>query len=172
MLLFDKRRSNSGISEDDMEIDIIEWLKEYWVDEQMTIWRQIHDVRVGRISDIVILKGAQLINIECKLDDVGGVLNQAKDHLKWAHYSYIAMPTTAWISPDWCKLMIEHGIGLFLWDHKVKTLVEAIYGKYQRIDKINKRLNKNKIAGIKRVYVEIQAEELKKNQININYEKI
>ncbi|KKN63243.1 hypothetical protein LCGC14_0503610 [marine sediment metagenome] len=30
----------------------------------------------------------------------------------------------------------------------------------------------NKIAGIKRIDVEIQAEELKKNQININYEKI
>lgn len=54
---------------------------------------QIRIKEVSRISDLVIKFGdKRLVNIEFKLNAHGGVYGQAKDHAKWADYSYICIP--------------------------------------------------------------------------------
>jgi hypothetical protein len=165
----------SSIHEFDMETEIIEFLEnqEYLHTNgkpiNIKVYRQIHDLRISRISDIVMIKGAQLINIECKLNDVGGVIKQAKDHLAYANYSYIAMPTKSYIAPYHQAEMIKLGIGLLLWDLKNKILVEVIYAKYNRLDKFGKMHKKEKLKTLKKVDLKIKEIETLKQQKKIQF---
>jgi len=65
-------------------------------------------------------------------------MEQAKDHLCWADYSYVCMPHSVYIAPYHEYKMIEIGLGLLLYDHENKKVYEAIYAKFNR--------SKNKIA--------------------------
>ena len=47
--------------------------------------------------------------------DYGFVLNQAKDHLMWADYSYICLTPETYLPAYILDDMINHGIGLLFW---------------------------------------------------------
>ena len=96
-------------------------------------YREITIPTLGRRSDhIIYFSDRKLINIECKKEDYGGVICQAKDHLQWADYSLICMPMI--YIPNQYKLdMIKFGIGMILFMKNV--------GIYQVI---NPRHNKDK----------------------------
>lgn len=91
--------------------------------------REFRVPECGRISDVVIKAGGRIINIECKLTDVGGVVAQAKDHLKWVDYSLVCLPAELYIANHHKSKMIEAGIGLLLFKQP-GILIEAIYPKW------------------------------------------
>lgn len=133
-------------SEYDMQIEVAEFLKnKKFIDTNYdpvfpNVLREFRIPEIGRISDIIVyMSKRKIFNIECKLDDVSGVLKQAKDHLIWANYSIICLPFNTYVPPHYQKVMIEHGIGLILYipGH---GLVEAINCQYNNGLK-NSRMN-------------------------------
>ena len=105
----------------------------HWVDVSKDIFSEVHNAAINRRSDIIVwLDKKRLVNIECKISDVGGVIWQAKDHLCWADYSYICMPHQAYIAPGDIAKMVGIGLGLFLYDDENKKIYEAIYAKFNR----------------------------------------
>jgi uncharacterized protein (UPF0248 family) len=89
------------------------------------VYREVRITQIKRISDVVIyLSDRKIINIECKLRDYGFVLNQAKDHLRWADYSYICFPPETYLPAYILDEMISLGIGLLFWhpDYFVEVL--------------------------------------------------
>jgi len=97
------------------------------------VLREFRVPEVGRISDhIMLINNRRAINFECKLDDIGGVINQAKDHLKWADYSIIVMPPdSSYVANDYKIEIINSGLGLFYW-FKDLGLYEFILPKFNR----------------------------------------
>ena len=70
---------------------------------------------ISKRSDLIIyFSDRKIINIESKLTDTGCVINQAKDHLKWADYSYILIPYNAYIGKQDYKTCFDLGIGIIL----------------------------------------------------------
>ena len=80
-------------------------------------YEQIRVPEIGRVSDLIVHCGdSRLINIEFKLTHYTHVLQQAKDHLKWADYSYICMPFAPFMPPYFFKDLIDSGIGFIIAD--------------------------------------------------------
>ena len=141
-------------SEWEMQEYVIKFLNKYQfegehLDEprQKVIFDEITIPNIGRRSDIIIwITKRILVNIECKLSDYAGVLNQAQDHLRWADYSYICMPAETYIPPYRIGEMIKHGIGLLRYDNKTKTVQEPVFAVFNRKkDKIIRELVKKKL---------------------------
>ena len=85
-----------------------------------------------RSDHIIYFSDRKIINIECKKEGYGKVIEQAKKHLRWADYSLICMPMI--YIPNSYKIdMMKMGIGMILYMKGV--------GIYQVI---NPRFNKNK----------------------------
>ncbi len=81
------------------------------------VFREVRVSEISRISDIVLMVNERkIVNIECKLTDLEGVLSQAKDHLKWADYSVICMHKNCFIGKRDLQKVINEGIGLMLWE--------------------------------------------------------
>jgi len=80
------------------------------------VYNEVRIPEVGRISDIIIkVTDKKVFNIECKLGDHTAVLQQAKDHLKWADYSYICISAGALIPNHAVLKIMREGIGLLFW---------------------------------------------------------
>ncbi len=79
--------------------------------------REFRVPEVGRISDhVLLIDGKRAVNIECKLDDVEKVIQQAEDHLLWCDYSIICMPPDGkYIPTKYIAEIIQKGIGLWYW---------------------------------------------------------
>lgn len=80
-------------------------------------YEQIRIKSIGRVSDLIIkCTESRLINIEFKLGDYQCLLRQAKDHLKWADYSYVCVPINYLrIFPQsFCHELLEARIGLIV----------------------------------------------------------
>lgn len=99
-------------------------------------FEQIRIPEVRRVSDLVVkCEKSRLINIEFKLSDYACVMRQAKDHLRWADYSYICAPINSLeIFPQSFVLeLIERGIGLIVGNEK--TFVEVFRAKHNTYKK-------------------------------------
>jgi hypothetical protein len=80
------------------------------------VYREVYIAKIGRISDIIIfITDRKIVNIECKLIDYNGVINQAIDHLKWADYSYVCFYADTYLPAYVIDKMLSNGIGLLLW---------------------------------------------------------
>lgn len=97
------------------------------------VLREFRVPEVGRISDhVLLINNRRAINFECKLDDIGGVIKQAADHLRWCDYSIIIMPPDSnYVANSYKQELIEKGIGLFYW-FKGLGLFEFILPKFNR----------------------------------------
>lgn len=117
---------NVSALEDDMQEGVALFFKEYaftrlkgyvWRDVRAKVFREVTIPGIGRRSDVIVeVTPRKVFNIECKVNDVTGVLKQAKDHLKWADYSYICLHSRTYIPIYQIKDMIDSGIGLLLWE--------------------------------------------------------
>lgn len=111
------------------------------------VYREVRIPKIGRISDVIVyLTDRKIINIECKLSDYGFVLNQAKDHLKWADYSYICMASETYLPAYILDEMIGHGIGLLFWHPDY--FVEVLQSGYNK--KKDKSIRESVMAEIKK----------------------
>jgi hypothetical protein len=98
-----------------------------WNNKYITpkVYREVRIPQISRISDVIVfITERRIINIECKLADYSFVLKQAKDHLRWADYSYICFSPERYIPAFILDEMIHHGIGLLFWhrDYFVEVL--------------------------------------------------
>ena len=116
----------NNASEYEMQEQIDKFLKEQkfrkwngWQYEELpkVVIREFRVPEVGRISDhVLLINNRRVVNFECKLDDVGTVIRQAKDHLKWCDYSVIIMPPDSrYIANNYKAECIREGIGLYYW---------------------------------------------------------
>ena len=112
------------------------------------IIREHRIMEIGRISDLIVyVTDKKIFNIECKLNNYIEVFEQAKDHLKWADYSYICLPCSAYVPNYNLHKLIKHGIGLIYWfpeSSLFSEVVQASYNKYK-----DKKLRKKIMPGIK-----------------------
>lgn len=124
MNLIDKY--NCSCSEADMQASIIDHMMKKKFRHQQSRWvvdyikakvySEIFIPRINRRSDVIVkLSDRKIFNIECKINDVGGVISQAEDHLYWANYSYVCLHAMTYIPSYQIKEMVEKGIGLMLW---------------------------------------------------------
>ncbi len=105
--------------------------------DKPTLLREFRVPECHRISDIVVhFSKRKMMNVECKIQDIKGVINQAMDHLLWADYSIICMPHDTYIANSYRIKLINEGIGLLIWV-KDQCLIEAIYPAH------NKSVNKH-----------------------------
>jgi len=102
----------------------------------LKVYREVGITQIGRISDIIIyITDRKIVNIECKMIGYEEVLRQAKDHLKWADYSYVCFFADTYLPAYIIDEMITNGIGLLLW--KPEIFVEVIQSGYNKFkDKI------------------------------------
>ena len=88
---------------------------------QCKVYREITIPTIGRRSDVIVqVTPRKIFNIECKVNDIPGVIVQAIDHLAWANYSYICVHSRTYIPNRDVHLMLKHGIGLLLWQNEWK----------------------------------------------------
>jgi len=125
-LLNNWNRITKGVTEWEMQEQVDAFLREYkfqhWNGEWYTelpkiVLREFRVPEVNRISDhVVLLNKRRVVNFECKLDDIGVVIKQAKDHLRWCDYSIIVIPPDRRYIANSYKLdCIRSGIGLYYW---------------------------------------------------------
>jgi len=119
--------SYESVSEREMQDDVVDILDK--MDLGCKILQEIHISAVGRISDIILYFGdRRIFNIELKLNNVQGVLNQALDHKEWANYSIVCMPSNTYIASRYVRKMVDEGIGLLIWQPGI--LIEPVLAKY------------------------------------------
>jgi len=122
------------------------------------IYREVRIPKIGRISDIILyITDRKIINIECKRENYGVVFEQAKDHLKWADYSYICLPSETYLPAYILDKMINLGIGLLFWHpdyfvevlqsgynkDKDKSIREYVIAELKKRDSYIKAINQN-----------------------------
>ncbi len=119
-----------NVSEYDMQKQVDSFLKEYefrkwdgWNYQNLPkiVLREFSVPEVCRISDhVLLIAGKRVINLECKLQDIGCVIKQAKDHLNWCDYSIIIIPPDYnYVANSYKLECIQHGIGLWYWFNEV-----------------------------------------------------
>jgi hypothetical protein len=146
-----KSNSISGYSEREMQEDVYKQIldtKYYYQKPHPTIsshyitssskpefvCMEFRIPEIGRISDIILkLTPRKIINIECKLSDIPGVIKQAKDHLKWADYSYILVPDNVYISPKYIKDCIDLKIGILFYNVVRSDFSEVIKAGHNKM---------------------------------------
>lgn len=145
MNLLYKRNTHDG-NEEIMQEDVANLIlanRLYDGATNVELYIEVPAPQVGRRSDIVLAVGKhkRYHNIECKIVDVKKVLEQAKDHLMWADYSYVCLKHDTYIPTYRIKDMVEYGIGLLLWEPgKIMECVQSTRSKF-----INKELRKGVI---------------------------
>lgn len=111
------------------------------------VYREIRIPQIGRISDVIVyITDRKIVNIECKLVDYGIVLQQAKDHLKWADYSYVCLPAEIYLPAYILDAMINYGIGLLFWHQTY--FVEVLQSGYNK--QKDKELRKQVMSELKK----------------------
>lgn len=115
------------------------------------VLREFRVPEVNRISDhVILLDNKRVINIECKKDDLGGVIHQAKDHLKWCDYSVIVVPPDGrYIANSYKSDCIRNGIGMWYWFRGI-GIFEFILPSYNKTsDKVLREciIKRIKLAG-------------------------
>jgi len=150
-------------SEDDLVKSFIEKFKdEGLIFGQHTFkgeyFEQIRIKEIGRVSDLIIKVGdSRLINIEFKLGDWNCLLNQAKDHLKWADYSYACVPIN-WLRVfprQFCKSILENKIGLLVGSED--TFIEVFRAKHNTYSSGKSKELRNKVLNDLKKKMQIQA---------------
>lgn len=120
MNILRKVNIHDGI-ESEMQDDVARLILEdkLWDGEKTRkLYMEVPVPQVGRRSDIVLSaeKRTKYYNIECKIVDVKKVIEQAKDHLRWANYSYICLKENTYIPQYRIQELLEFNIGLLLWE--------------------------------------------------------
>ena len=83
------------------------------------VYREVRIPEVSRISDLIVqITPRKIVNIECKLFQYTEVMGQAKDHLRWADYSYICLHSNSMLPPYIMRNMIDAGLGLMFWSRE------------------------------------------------------
>ena len=143
------------ITEKEMQNKVIEFLSayefQYMKDSyyhdlpKPEIYTELHIPEINRRSDILLYfiptffkdpydddytTRARLVNIECKLTDAQGVIDQAVDYLAFVDYSYVLLPFSGYIPNYRIVEMVEKGIGLLFWEKETEKIYELIYAKY------------------------------------------
>lgn len=98
------------------------------------MYEQISIPGISRFSDLILKAGNRLINIEFKLDDLDCVIKQAKDHTKWADYSYICLPITTLqrLTDYHMREIIINKIGIIAGNEQTFfTVYKAYYHSYK-----------------------------------------
>jgi len=167
---------NVSTSEDQMQKAVADYFAAYefdrltgheWQGVKGTIYREVTIPNIGRRSDIIVkVTDYKIFNIECKTNDIAGVIEQAKDHLYWADYSYICVHAKTYIAPYHVTTMIENGIGLLLWqnsnqsDMRVEAIVDVFgAGKNTYSDgKKNKSIREMVLKRLKKIDSKVTAE--------------
>jgi len=119
---------NLSTSEDQMQKAVADFFADYeydrltgyeWQNIKGTVYREVTIPNIGRRSDIIVkINDRKIFNIECKTNDITGVIQQAINHLYWADYSYICVHAKTYIAPYHVANMIKHGLGLMLWQNE------------------------------------------------------
>jgi len=95
--------------------------------QRFKTYTEVHVPEIRRRSDVILhTQHKKLVNIEFKLDDLDSVLKQSIDHLKWADYSVVCMPASAFHNAQmrWMTKFAEKGIGILL--HVNGTFIEIL----------------------------------------------
>jgi len=130
------------------------------------VYREVRIAPIKRIADVVIyLTERKIINIECKLSDYGIVLNQAKDHLSWADYSYICLFSETYLPAYILNEMISMGIGLLFWHPNY--FVEVLQSGYNK--KKDKSIREFVLTELKKRDRIITGKNEAENQLAINH---
>lgn len=161
-ILNNYRSISLGATEDYMQEQVDLFLKSYkfekwdpssgnygeYIELPKVILREFRVPEVRRISDhVLLINNRRVINIECKLDDIGGVINQAKDHLAWADYSVICLPSDGRYVPNCYKEeILKEGLGLWYWFKDI-GIFEFILPKFNRNK--DKKIRKEIITRVK-----------------------
>lgn len=137
-------------SEDEMQQNIAEYFSKRrfvptnwdgWYESMIIpkIYREVNISQISRISDVIVyITDRKIVNIECKMTDYDGVIRQAKDHLKWADYSYVCLFADTYLPSYGISNLIKSGIGLLLWQPEM--FVEVIQAGYNKNKDKNIRL--------------------------------
>lgn len=150
-LLNNYHKISSGASEETMQEQVDKFLQGYKfvkITDQFPFKKELPKIvlrefrvpEVGRISDhVVLLNKRRVVNLECKLDDIGGVIRQAEDHLAWCDYSIVIMPPDGrYLANSYKTELIRKGIGLWYW-FKGIGIFEFILPSYNRKKDSQKR---------------------------------
>ena len=124
------RKYNVSSLEYDMQKAVAKYFTEhpfmhqsgYVMDEvDCKVYREVSIPSIRRISDVIVqVTPRKIFNIECKNNDVAGVIKQAVDHLRWVDYSYICLHARTYLPNYEIRNMLKHGIGLLLWQGENK----------------------------------------------------
>lgn len=146
-------------SEKHMQNEVVKAIRDisFYKRKKPAVFTEITVRELGRRSDIIVyFTRSRIFNIECKLK-IGNVLEQAKDHLRWANYSIICIPGCTYIKKSERIELLGLGIGLMLYDDETGVLYEALQPVYRYHSR-----KKNLV----RKYMEIMLS-AKKQQLNI-----
>lgn len=97
-------------------------------------YQEVTIKQIRRRSDLIIKIPKRVVNIEFKLHDVDTVIRQAKDHCKWADYSYICMPISSILHRrDLFTRLIKTNIGLIVGSNTgFYELIGARYNSFKK----------------------------------------
>ena len=128
------------ISEDQMQSELAQLMadKEFrpsspydwnWITPK--VYREVSIPNIGRRSDLIVhITDRKIINIECKLEDYGEVIYQAKNHAYWANYSYICFWADTYLPNDIIRKCLDLGLGLIIW--RPGHFIEVLQAKHQK----------------------------------------
>lgn len=159
-----------GILEDKMQEYVADYFSKltfrHTIDRWNTDWvnaetfREITIPEISRTSDVIVkITDRKIFNIECKLNDSAGVVDQALDHKRWADYSYVCLHSHTYIPSRDINEMVKNGIGLLLyqeqreyWEgheshNRVECIMEA-FGAYKS-KKIDKKIRQSVLKKLK-----------------------
>jgi hypothetical protein len=131
------------LNESTMQLEMalkVAWIKRLIKDGRMpkhmrpNVYTEVGIPSIGRRSDIIARwPDGKMINIECKLDDYGVVIQQARDHLRWADYSYICFYADAYFPARSIQKLVQMGIGLIYWrpGKQFTEVVQSYYNTYK-----------------------------------------
>lgn len=151
-------------SEDYMQAEVCDMIKdselisdlsqEFYTKPDIQVVREFRVPECGRISDIVLhFSKRKIFNIECKLDAIELLIQQARDHRRWVNYSYVCIPYTSYIPKHFHKSLVDYGLGLLIWvpgkivieaRHAEKTNAEERIHRAQVYKRLSAHLSKGK----------------------------
>ncbi|MFT7282978.1 MAG: hypothetical protein ACI9DM_002716 [Cyclobacteriaceae bacterium] len=106
----------------------------YWPYVGSKVMREVSIPVIRRRSDVVFkVTNRKVFNIECKTNQIGNVLHQAKDHKKWANYSYICLAHDIYVPMAMFKHLYDEGIGLIYWHGMANIFIEALHARPSQI---------------------------------------
>jgi hypothetical protein len=110
----------------------------------------------NRSIDMVLLNDSDLVTVEFKIRDWRQAVRQIKGHLIAADFAYLCMPNRR-VSDQLLELLTTYGIGLWLYDFGMNTLIERVKPRrstsqwtYYRSSLISKLLEREGLKGYTR----------------------